>query len=443
MFEGLQSKLLSSLKKLSGQGRITEKNIDDSLREIRLAFLEADVNFKVVKIFLDQVKAKALGAQVLDSLTAGQQFTKIVFEELKNLLGTETPELTVSGDPGVIFLVGLQGAGKTTTASKIAQHIRKKYSKRPGLIPADVYRPAAIEQLKTLGKQLDIPVFDSSPSDKPEDIFEKAKEWAKREMVEVLILDTAGRLQIDESLMKELSRLKTIAKPKEILLVVDAMLGQESVSVAEGFNKEIGITGMVLTKIDGDARGGAALSIRHTTGIPIKFLGVGEKASDLEIFHPDRLASRILDMGDILSLVEKAQEFVDEKSAMEQAKRMAKNQFTMNDFLSQLQMLKKMGGMGSLLKMLPGAGQMMKKVEDMTLPDKEIKKVEAIIQSMTPKERANYKILNGSRRKRIALGSGTQPSDINKFIAQFEQAQKMMSQVMKMGLGRGGMKLPF
>ncbi len=290
---------------------------------------------------------------------------------------------------------------------------------------------------------MDVPVFDSKATDKPEDILERAKVWAKQEMIDVLILDTAGRLQIDVTLMKELSRLKAMAAPKEILLVVDAMLGQESVNVAEGFNKELGITGLVLTKIDGDARGGAALSIRHTTGIPIKFLGIGEKLSDFEVFHPDRLASRILDMGDVLSLVEKAQEFVDEKSAMEQAKRLAKSKFTMNDFLSQIQMMKKMGGMGSILKMLPGAGQMMKKMEDMTVPDKEIKKVEAIIHSMTPKERANHKILNGSRRKRIAQGSGTQPSDINKFITQFEQAQKMMSQVMKMGFGRGGMKLPF
>ncbi|MDZ4661405.1 MAG: signal recognition particle protein [Pseudomonadota bacterium] len=443
MFEGLQNKLLTSLKKLSGQSKISEKNIDETLREIRLALLEADVNFKVVKIFLDQVKAKALGAEVLGSLSAGQAFTKIVHDELISLLGNETPELDVRGEPGLIFLVGLQGAGKTTSAAKLAQFIRKKFSKRPGLVPADVYRPAAIEQLKTLGKQLDVPVFDSKATDKPEDILERAKVWAKQEMIDVLILDTAGRLQIDVTLMKELSRLKAMAAPKEILLVVDAMLGQESVNVAEGFNKELGITGLVLTKIDGDARGGAALSIRHTTGIPIKFLGIGEKLSDFEVFHPDRLASRILDMGDVLSLVEKAQEFVDEKSAMEQAKRLAKSKFTMNDFLSQIQMMKKMGGMGSILKMLPGAGQMMKKMEDMTVPDKEIKKVEAIIHSMTPKERANHKILNGSRRKRIAQGSGTQPSDINKFITQFEQAQKMMSQVMKMGFGRGGMKLPF
>ncbi len=443
MFEGLSDKLVGSLRKLSGQARITEKNVEETLREIRLALLEADVNFKVVKELLDQIKAKALGQNVLQSLTAGQQFTKIVHDELINVLGSGAVEVNLKGQPAVIFMVGLQGSGKTTSSAKLALHIRKKFSKKPGVVPADVYRPAAIEQLKTLAKQLGVPVFDSEPQQKPEEIVANAIKWAQKEMIEVLLIDTAGRLQIDDVLMEELSSLKKIADPKEILLVADAMLGQESVNVAQGFHQRLGLTGLILTKIDGDARGGAALSIRHATGIPIKFLGVGEKPADFEVFHPERLASRILDMGDVLTLVEKAQEVIDEKTALSAAKKMAKNQFTMQDFLGQIQMMKKLGGMQSLLKMLPGAGQMMKQMNDMTLPDKEIKKIEAIIQSMTKKERDNHKILNGSRRKRIADGSGTQVSDINKFVTQFEQSQKMMSSIMKMGLGKGGFKFPF
>jgi signal recognition particle subunit SRP54 len=447
IFDSLSDKLLGSLKKLRGQGSISESNIQDALKEIRMSLLEADVNFKVVKTFVDRVKEKALGQEVLGSVSPGQQFVKIVHDELVHVLGDETAELIVRGKPGVIFLVGLQGAGKTTTAAKLAKFIRQKYSKRPGLIPADVYRPAAIDQLKTLGRQNDILVFDSKPTQKPEEILEQAKKWAEDNMIEVVIVDTAGRLQIDEDLMGELSRLKAIWEPKEVLLVADAMLGQQSVNVAEGFHARLGLTGLVLTKVDGDARGGAALSIRQATGVPIKFLGIGEKSDALEIFHPDRLASRILDMGDVLSLVEKAQEVMDEKTARDSAKKIAKNQFTVEDFLEQLQMMKKMGGMESLLGMLPGMGQVMKQMKDMAPPDKEIKKIEAIIRSMTLKERHDHKILNGSRRLRIAKGSGTQPSDVNKFIKQFEQSQKMMSQMMKMGMGgKGGfpkMKFPF
>lgn len=438
MFDNLSDKLLGSLKKIRGQGRITERNIEDTVKEIRMSLLEADVNFKVVKNFIDRVKEKALGQNVLTSLSAGQQFVKIVHDELIHVLGEEVVDLDIRGTPAVIFLVGLQGAGKTTTAAKLALHVRQKFGKKPGMVPADIYRPAAIEQLKTLGKQNNIPVFPSQANMKPEVILSESKSWARDEMIDVVIVDTAGRLQIDDALMSELERLKGIWEPKEILLVADAMLGQQSVNVAEGFQQRLGISGLVLTKVDGDARGGAALSIRQATGVPIKFLGVGEKVSGLEIFHPDRLASRILDMGDVLSLVEKAQDVIDEKTAIESAKKMASNKFTMNDFLQQIQMLKKMGSMEGLMKMIPGMGQMMKKMKDMTPPDKEMKKIEAIIRSMTPAERDNHRILNGSRRLRIARGSGTQVSDVNKFVKQFEGAQKMMSQMMKMGLGRGG-----
>lgn len=447
MFENLSDQLLTSLKKIRGQGKITESNIEDSLKEIRRHLLEADVNFKVVKVFLDRVKQKALGEEVLKSLSAGQQFVKIVHEELIQILGGEAQELNVRGKPAVVFLVGLQGTGKTTSSAKLALHIRQKLKKKPGLVPADVYRPAAIEQLKTLAQQNQFPVFPTEASMKPEDILEKAKKWAEQEMIDVVLVDTAGRLQIDSELMDELGRLKAIWAPGETLLVADAMLGQQSVNVAQGFHEKLGLTGLILTKIDGDARGGAALSIRETTGIPIKFLGVGEKVGALEVFHPDRLANRILDMGDVLSLVERAQEVMDEKSAKDSAKKVMKGEFSIEDFLAQIQMMKKMGGMESLLKMLPGMGQAMKQLKNMSPPDDEVKKIEAIIRSMTAKERKNHKILNGSRRLRIANGSGTEVKDVNKFVKQFEDSKKMMSQMMKMGLGRGkkggGMPFPF
>jgi len=441
MFDNLSDKILGSLKKVRGQSKISESNIEDTLKEIRMSLLEADVNFKVVKNFIDRVKAKALGAEVLQSVSPGQQFVKIVHDELKATLGGETMDINLREKPAVIFMVGLQGAGKTTSAAKLALFIRQKFSKKTGLVPADVYRPAAIEQLQTLGRQNNFPVYPSVATDKPEEIVRNAKKWASENMCDVVIVDTAGRLQIDEELMSELGRIKQIWEPHEVLLVADAMLGQQSVAVAEGFHSRLGLTGLVLTKVDGDARGGAALSIREVTGIPIKFLGVGEKVSALEVFHPDRLASRILDMGDVLSLVEKAQEFVDEKSAREQAKKMMKNQFTIEDFLTQIQALKKMGGMESILKLLPGMGELSKQMKNMTPPDAEMKKIEAIIHSMTPKERRDPRLLNASRRERIAKGSGTQVQDINRFIKQFEQTQKMMSGMMK-GMGRG-MKLPF
>ncbi len=441
MFDNLSEKILGSLKKVRGQSKISESNIEDSLKEIRMSLLEADVNFKVVKNFIDRVKTKALGAEVLQSVSPGQQFVKIVHDELKTTLGGETMDINLREKPAVIFMVGLQGAGKTTSAAKLALFIRQKFGKKTGLVPADVYRPAAIEQLQTLGRQNNFPVYPSVATDKPEDIVRNAKKWANDNMCDVVIVDTAGRLQIDEELMSELGRLKQIWEPHEVLLVADAMLGQQSVAVAEGFHSRLGLSGLVLTKVDGDARGGAALSIREVTGIPIKFLGVGEKVSALEVFHPDRLASRILDMGDVLSLVEKAQEFVDEKSAREQARKMMKNQFTIEDFLSQIQALKKMGGMESILKLLPGMGELSKQMKNMAPPDAEMKKIEAIIHSMTPKERREPRILNASRRERIAKGSGTQVQDINRFVKQFEQSQKMMSGMMK-GMGRG-MKLPF
>lgn len=443
MFDNLSDKLLASIKKVRGQNKISESNIEEAIKEIRLGLLEADVNFKVVKSFIDRVKAKALGADVLNGVNPGQMFIKIVHDELMQTLGGGTVDLDVRDNPAVIFLVGLQGAGKTTSAAKLALHIRQKLGKKPGLVPADVYRPAAIDQLQTLGKQNNLPVFPSEASMKPEDILEKAKAWARDNMVDAVIVDTAGRLQIDDELMSELGRLKQIWTPKEILLVADAMLGQQAVNVAEGFNSRLGLTGLVLTKVDGDARGGAALSIREVTGVPIKFLGVGEKVANLEVFHPDRLAGRILDQGDVLTLVERAKDVIDEKEAMASAKKMMKNQFTLEDFLTQIQQLKKLGGFENLLKFLPGMGELSKQMKSMAPPDQEIKKIEAIIRSMTREERGNHKILNASRRTRIAAGSGTQVQDINRLVRQFEESQKMMNSLMKMGMGRGGGKFPF
>jgi signal recognition particle subunit SRP54 len=413
-------------------------NIEAALKDIRMSLLEADVNFKVVKQFLDRVKEKALGQDVVGSLTAGQQFVKIVHDELVNTLGATPEELNIRGNPAVLILAGLQGVGKTTTAAKLALHVRQKLKKKPGLVPADVYRPAAIEQLTVLATQNSIPVFPSQVGEKAEDIVRKAQTWAKEEMIDVVIIDTAGRLQIDQALMAELTRLKEIWPPQEVLLVADAMLGQQSVQVAEGFHQQLGLSGLILTKVDGDARGGAALSIRAATGVPIKFLGVGEKVANLEVFHPDRLAGRILGMGDVLTLVEKATEVIDEKTARESARKIAKATFTLDDFLSQLQMMKKMGGLESIMKLIPGMGNLTKQLKDMSPPDQEVKKIEAIIRSMTLKERSNPKILNGSRRLRIANGSGTEVKDVNRLVTQFTQAQKMMSQMMKMGMSKGG-----
>lgn len=442
MFESLSEKMMASLKKIKGQNRISESNIEDAIKEIRLSFLEADVNFKVVKNFIDRVKSKALGQDVLTHVNPGQMFTKIVHDELVQTLGGGAVDVNVRENPSLIFMVGLQGAGKTTSTAKLALYIRKKFGKKVGLVPADVYRPAAIDQLQTLAKQNSFACFNSQVGQKPEEIFKQALAWAKENLIEVLLIDTAGRLQIDEDLMQELSNLKAIAQPQEILLVADAMLGQQSVSVAEGFHSRLGLTGLILTKVDGDARGGAALSIREVTGIPIKFLGVSEKVAGLEVFHPDRLAGRILDMGDVLSLVERAQEVIDEKEARDSARKMMKNQFTLEDFLKQIRQLKKMGGFESMLKFLPGMGEISKQLKNMAPPDAELKKIEAIISSMTVQERDDHRVLNASRRQRIALGSGTQVQDVNKLIKQFEESKKMMNQMMKMGLGKG-MKMPF
>lgn len=442
MFENLSDKILNSVKKLRGGQRISEANIEEVIKDIRLSLLDADVNFKVVKKFIDEVKLKAIGEKVIENVNPGQMFIKIVHDELVKTLGGGTAELNLevsSSEPTVLFLVGLQGAGKTTSAAKLALFLRSKKNKKVGLVPADVYRPAAIEQLQTLGKQNNFPVFSSQPTQKPQEILKLSKEWAKDHKLEVVIVDTAGRLTIDESLMTELSDLKNIWKPQEILLVADAMLGQQSVQVAEGFHQRLSLTGLILTKIDGDARGGAALSIREVTGIPIKFLGVGEKVSALDIFHPDRLAGRILDMGDVLTLVEKAQEVMDDKLARQSTEKLLKNQFSLEDFLAQIQQMKKLGGIETLMKFLPGMGEISKQLKNMTPPDQEIKKIEAIIRSMTNEERRNHKVLNGSRRLRISKGSGTQVTDVNKLIKQFEEAQKMMSQFMKMGLGKGPM----
>lgn len=435
IFEGLSDKILGSIKKLKGQSQISESNIEDAIKEIRMSLLEADVHFKVVKNFIDKVKAKALGAEVLANVNPGQQFIKIVHDELVQTLGGGTVDVNVREKLSVIMMVGLQGAGKTTSTAKLGLYLRQKLSKKVGFVPVDVYRPAAIDQLQTLAKQNNFLCYPSKVGDKPQDILKAAIAWAQAEMIDVLLVDTAGRLQIDDALMTELEDLKKIITPTEILLVADAMLGQQSVSVAETFHQKMNLTGLVLTKVDGDARGGAALSIREVTGIPIKFLGVGEKVSALEVFHPDRLAGRILDMGDVLTLVERAQDVIDHKEAERSAKRMMNNEFTFDDFLAQIQQLKKLGGMESMLKFLPGMGEVSKQMKNMTPPDDEIKKIEAIIRSMTLQERADHRILNGSRRQRIAKGSGTQPQDINKLVKQFEEAKKMMSGMMKMGLG--------
>lgn len=439
MFENLSEKVLASIKKIKGQSKISESNIEEAMKEIRLHFLEADVNFKVVKSFIDRVKTKALGSEVLANVNPGQQFVKIVHDELVQTLGGEKVELNLKSKPSVVLMVGLQGVGKTTTTAKLALFLRQKKNLKVGLVPADIYRPAAIEQLKVLAKNNNFPVFNSSAEQKPQDIVRQALAWAETEKLDCLILDTAGRLQIDEALMGELSDIKQIANPDEVLLVADAMLGQQSVQVAEGFHQKLNITGLVLTKVDGDARGGAALSIREVTGVPIKFLGVGEKVAALEIFHPDRLAGRILDMGDVLTLVEKAQEVIDEKEALASSKRLMNNQLTLEDFLSSIRQMKKMGGLETIMKFIPGMGEITKQLKDMSPPDDEMKKIEAIINSMTIQERKNHKLLNASRRERIAKGSGTQVSDINKLVKQFENAQKMMSSMMKMGMpGMGG-----
>jgi signal recognition particle subunit SRP54 len=432
MFESLSDKLSRTFKKLRGQGKLTEKNIQEALKEVRMALLEADVNYKVVKKFVEDIRQSAMGQEVLDSFTPGQQFIKIVNEELIRLMGGSRRELNLTGrTPFVLMLVGLQGSGKTTTAGKLALQLRKK-GRSPYLVPADIYRPAAIEQLQKLGSQLGIPVHDTDRSRKPEDTCQEALQRAGTVGADILIMDTAGRLHIDDELMAELVRIKERVGPTEILLVADAMTGQDAVNVAKHFNDLLDISGVILTKMEGDARGGAALSIKAVTDKPIKFIGVGEKLDALEPFFPDRLASRILGMGDMLSLIEKAQEEFDEKEALKLAKKLKKREFDLEDFLGQLRQLKKLGSLEQIMSMIPGLGQL-KQLKNVKPDEGQLVRVEAIINSMTKEERENYKIINGSRRRRIALGSGTTIQDVNKLLKNFAQTKKMMENLTRKG----------
>ena len=424
-FEGLSSRLQEITKKLRGKARITDSDLKEMLREVKLALLEADVNYKIVKEFISNIQEKALGQDVLKSLTPGQQVIKIVKDELVELLGgTESKVNFSSNPPTIIMLVGLQGSGKTTTAGKLANLFRKQ-GKKPLLVACDVYRPAAIKQLQVVGAQLNIPVYANEQSKDVVHIAKQAMNVAMSKLNDVIILDTAGRLQIDEQLMEELQNVKKSVRPHEILLVVDSMTGQEAVNVAQTFNEKVGIDGIVLTKLDGDTRGGAALSVKKVTGKPIKFAATGEKLSDIEVFHPDRMASRILGMGDMLAVIEKAEEAFDMEEAEKLEKKMRKNELDLDDYLAQIRQVKKMGSFSSILKMIPG----MANIKDLKVDEKEFTRIEAIICSMTDKERKNPKLLNGSRRIRIANGSGTSVQEINKFMKSFEMTQKMMKQM--------------
>ncbi len=432
MFENLTDKLTGILNKLTSKGRLTEADVDEALGLVRRSLLEADVNFRVARDFVAAVKERSMGSDILESLSPGQQVIKIVQEELTNLLSGGDNSLTLSSQAvTTIMLVGLQGSGKTTTAAKLALHLRQQGHKTL-LIAADLRRPAAIQQLETLGKQLDIPVYSEDP--KSTTVVKVAKnglEKAKQLGVNWAIVDTGGRLQIDEELMKELGDVKKEIKPDEVLLVVDAMTGQEAVNAAEGFHAQVELTGLIMSKMDGDARGGAALSITRVTGVPIKFMGVGERPDGLEAFHPDRLASRILAMGDILTLIEKAQGAVDEKQSAEMEKKFRQANFDLEDFLTQLQSVRKMGSLSSIMEMIPGGGQLSKKMPTGDLDDGRIDRIEAIIRSMTKQERQRPEILNGSRRRRISKGSGTTPADVNQLLNQFKQTQKLMKQMSK------------
>lgn len=446
-FENLADKLQSTFKNLRGKGKLTEADVKETMREVKLALLEADVNFKIVKEFVAKVTERAIGEEVLASLTPGQQVVKIVNDELTALMGTTQSKLKFSPNPPtIVMLVGLQGAGKTTMCGKLANLQKKTNSKRPLLVACDIYRPAAIKQLHVVGESLDIPVFSMGDQVSPVEIAKAGIEHAKHYMNDLVIIDTAGRLHIDENLMDELVAIRTAVKPTEIILVVDAMTGQDAVNVAESFNEKLGIDGLILSKLDGDTRGGAALSVRAVTGKPIKFIGVGEKMADIEEFYPDRMASRILGMGDMLSLIEKAQSVFDEDKAKNLEKKIRKSELDLEDFLDQLQQMKKMGSFTDILKMIPGMNS--SALKDVQVDEKEFVRLEAIIQSMTAKERRDPNVLNASRRRRIATGSGTTVADVNKLIKQFEQMKKMMKQFggmekkMKRG-GFGGKKFPF
>lgn len=447
-FEGLASKLQETIKKLKGKGKLTEKDIKEAMREVKLALLEADVNYKVVKDFINNVSEKCLGSEVMESLTPGQHVIKIVNDELTALMGSaESTVNYVNNGMTIIMLVGLQGAGKTTMAGKLALQIRKK-NKRPLLVACDIYRPAAIKQLQVVGKQIDVPVFSMGDKVNPVDIAKAALEHAKSNDNNVVIIDTAGRLHIDEELMEELTNVKSNVNPHEILLVVDSMTGQDAVNVAQSFNSQLDITGVVLTKLDGDTRGGAALSIKAMSGKPIKFVGMGEKMSDLEVFYPDRMASRILGMGDVLSLIEKAQSAIDEKEAKELGAKMMSQEFNLDDYLAMMSQMKKLGPLNKILEMMPGMNSKELQGVDLSQGEKEMKKREAMINSMTKKERKNPALISGSssRKKRIAQGSGTNIQDINKFLKEFDMMKKMMKQTKNMQKGfKKGLfgKMPF
>jgi len=433
MFDNLSDRLNAVFKKLKGHGKLTEKNIEEGLKEVRMALLEADVHYKVAKKFVADIKKRALGQEVMESLTPGQQVIKIVNQELTELMGGRLENLNLSGShPASIMLVGLQGSGKTTTAGKLAVYLRKQ-GRKPYLVPADIYRPAAIEQLTKLGNQLSVPVFPSNPEIDPVKICQEARAAAHRELCDTLLIDTAGRLHIDEELMTELCRIKDAVTPSDILLVADAMTGQDAVNIAESFNNALDIGGVILTKMDGDARGGAALSIKSVTDKPIKFIGVGEKLSDLEPFHPDRMSSRILGMGDVLTMIEKAQTIVDEKKAVELEKRLRKNEFTLEDFRDQMVQIRKMGSISELINMIPGMGKI-KQLKNLEVDENEFIKIEAMINSMTPQERRQHTLIKGSRRKRIAKGSGTSVQDINNLLKNYTQVVKMMKKINKGGI---------
>lgn len=435
MFESLGDRLQNAIHKIKGYGKITEDNISDMMREIRLALLEADVNYKVVKEFTSSVKEKALGEEVQSSINPGDLFVKIVKDELVELLGGESSPINLNGNPAILMLVGLQGSGKTTTIGKLANLLRKKHAKKPLLVACDVYRPAAIDQLKQIGKQLNIEVYSEGIGD-PVDISNNAIKYAKENNFDYVLIDTAGRLHIDDLLMDELEKIRETVMPNEILLVIDSMMGQDAINVISGFNNKLPLTGVILTKLDGDTRGGVALSVRHLTNVPIKFIGVSEKLDGIDYFDPERMAGRILGMGDIVSLVEKAQDAIDEKEAEKTAKRMQSGKFDLEDFLSTMKQVKKLGPLENLIKLIPGAKKM--GLTNVKIDPKQMAHIEAIVLSMTPKERRNPEIIKASRKTRIAKGSGTSVQEVNKLLQQFDQMKKMMKQ-----FNSGNMKFPF
>lgn len=435
MFETLSDRLQNAIKNIKGYGKITEENIDSMVREVRLALLEADVNYKVVKEFTSVVREKALGEEVKKSLTPGEMFVGIIRDSLVELLGGVNTPLNLNGNPACLMLVGLQGSGKTTTIGKLANLLRKKYNKKPLLVACDIYRPAAIEQLKQIGKELNIPVYSENSKDAVS-IAKNGVCYAKENGYDYVLIDTAGRLHIDDNLMEELQNIKQEVKPEETLLVIDSMMGQDAINVITGFNSKIDLTGVILTKLDGDTRGGVALSVRHLTNVPIKFIGDSEKMDGISYFYPDRMASRILGMGDILSIVDKANEAIDEKEAEKSLKKMQKGKFDLEDFLSQMKQIKKLGPLENLLKLIPGASKM--GLNNVNINPKDLAHIEAIILSMTPYERKHPEILKASRKERIAKGSGRNVMEVNRLLTQFEQSKKMMQM-----LSNGNMKLPF